>query len=390
MLMMATQSLSSQRVPTSGIPTSAPEPTGPVTHPPQRDSSVSTVPPPVSDQVLVVWTPGGLPDGFADRLAILPGVTAVTAVRSDLVHLTESRGADSEIVDQPADGMVIPLEVMAFDPATYPEFLPQKDSSIFANLAEGQIILGSTSAELRRLGPGAVLMFENGPSLPVAAVVDDVLIGAAEAALLVAEADPVGVAVERYLLIRYSGNRSDLEGSIRNELPVGLAVRIRAPGETPVLRHGDAVLPQVYIKEQFGEFAYRPGVGLTFEIQAGWVDANIVTSQVALLGEVICHRNLLGSLAGAMAEIDERNLGFLIDHDGFRGCFNPRYIANGKGISRHAWGAAVDINMGSNPEGLESIQDPRLVDIMEQWGFTSGDDWLIPDAGHFEFLRPVP
>ncbi len=90
-----------------------------------------------------------------------------------------------------------------------------------------------------------------------------------------------------------------------------------------------------------------------------------------------------------MEELEERNLAFLVGPSGFRGCFNPRYITNRKGISRHAWGAAIDINIGSNPEGLESIQDPRLVDIMERWGLTSGHEWLIPDPGHFEYLRPA-
>jgi hypothetical protein len=26
--------------------------------------------------------------------------------------------------------------------------------------------------------------------------------------------------------------------------------------------------------------------------------------------------------------------------------------------------------------------------VMERWGFVSGGDWLIPDPGHFEYLRP--
>lgn len=89
-----------------------------------------------------------------------------------------------------------------------------------------------------------------------------------------------------------------------------------------------------------------------------------------------------------MAELEERNLASLVDPDGFRGCFNPRYIGGTRGISRHAWGAAVDINLGSNPEGLESVQDPRLIEVMERWGFTSGHEWLIPDPGHFEYVQP--
>lgn len=87
-----------------------------------------------------------------------------------------------------------------------------------------------------------------------------------------------------------------------------------------------------------------------------------------------------------MEELVERNLGSLIQQS--QGCFYPRVIAGGRGISRHGWGAAVDINIGSNPEGLESIQDPRLIEVMERWGFTSGHEWLIPDPGHFEYARP--
>lgn len=149
------------------------------------------------------------------------------------------------------------------------------------------------------------------------------------------------------------------------------------------------MLPQVAIKQRFGEFAYRPGSGLEFDIDPAWVSANIVTEEIPVLGEVTCHRNLLPALAGAMEELEELNLTFLIDPDGFRGCFNPRYIANRKGISRHAWGAAADINISSNPEGLASTQDPRLIEILERWGFTSGHEWLIPDPGHFEYVRPA-
>jgi hypothetical protein len=30
------------------------------------------------------------------------------------------------------------------------------------------------------------------------------------------------------------------------------------------------------------------------------------------------------------------------------------------------------------------------VAIFERWGFTSGDTWLKPDAGHFEYVGPPP
>jgi hypothetical protein len=355
-----------------------------------EDSTTTTVESaPDSDQILLVWTPGGLPEGLAEWVSAIADVNTVTVVHSDLAHVSATESATGSAVDRPADGYVIPVEVMGFDPVSYPAFLPQAEAIDFTTVNPDQVILGATSAQIRRLDPGGVITFDDGSRFTVAAVVDDVLVGGAEAALPVVAAGPVGVETERYLLIRYSGRREDVESLIRGGLPDGLAVRIRAPGETPVLRHGDAVLPQVLIKEQFGEFAYRRGSGLTLEIPPDWIEDNIDSAEVPVLGLVTCHRNLLPALAGAMADLVERNLEFLVDPDGFRGCFNPRYIANGKGISRHSWGAAVDINIASNPEGLESAQDPRLVATMERWGFTSGHDWLVPDPGHFEYLRPA-
>ncbi|MGB7859907.1 MAG: M15 family metallopeptidase, partial [Acidimicrobiia bacterium] len=286
------------------------------------------------------------------------------------------------------DGYVIPLEVMAFDPDTYPAFLTKKDLSSFLTLNPGEILLGSTAAQMRGLGPGGAITLENGSTVAVTAVVDDVLIGGAEAAVSMRGAELVGVNVERYLLVRYGGSRKESESAIRAVIPNGVSVRLRAPGESPVLRHGDAVLPQALIKERFGEFEYRPDGSQGFELDPGWSRANIVTVDVPLLGSVTCHRNLLPALSGAMEELIDRNLSFLIRPAEFAGCFNPRFIANRRSISRHAWGAAVDINMGSNPEGVESAQDPRLIEVMERWGFTSGHDWLIPDPGHFEYLRP--
>lgn len=365
--------------------TTAPAPEEPPT---THASATPTVSPPPSDEVLVAWTPGGLPEGFTAKVADLAGVTAVAAVRSDIIHLVESRDAEGRVVDRPGSGFVIPLEAMAFDPSTYGSFLPKEQLDRFGRLGPGQAILSATSARQRRLGPGGTLELEDGSRLTVVDVVEDALVGGTEVALSLPGAKSSGLATERYVLIRHGVGRKGMEQAIRELLPPGLAVRIRGPGETPVLRHGDAVLPQAAIKERFGEFAYRPGGGIQFDVNSAWVEANIVTEKVPLLGTITCHRSLLGALRGALQELERRNLGFLIDPDGFRGCWNPRYISAGKGISRHTWGAAVDLNITANPQGLESVQDPRLVRVMETWGFTSGKDWLIPDPGHFEYIRP--
>lgn len=368
-------------------PTEASSTTSPATSPPSTTpTSPPTSPPPPSDQVLLVWTPGRLPDRFADQVGELAGVSVVTTVRSGLVHVEKWSDSTGEAAHRAPDGFVVPFEVMGFDPTTYPALLGGRDAGELRQLGADEVVLGSTSARLHGLDRGGKLMLEDGSSLDVATVVDDVVIGAAEAAVRVDTATRLGVDTERYLLIRHSGSRKDLEDAVHDLLPEGLGVRIRAPGETPVLRHGDAVLPQVMIKQRFGEFSYRLDGGQTFDVDPAWREDSIVAAEVPLLGSVSCHRNLLPALIGAMEELEKRNLGSLIQQ--VNGCFNPRFIAGGKGISRHAWGAAVDINIGTNPEGLESIQDPRLIDVMERWGFTSGHEWLIPDPGHFEYVRP--
>ncbi len=349
-------------------------------------TTTTTAPaPPVSDEALLVWTPGRLPAGFADAVAGLAGVEAVTVVRAEQVGLVAWTGADGLEAGAAPAGFEYPVEAGAFDPASYGEFVAPDVAAALAGLGPGEVLLGETAARLRGIGAGGGLELAGGTRLAVRGVVPDVAIGGVEIA--VAPGTLAEVDEERYLLASYRGERAELEAAIVELLPAGVAARVRFPGETPVLRHGDAVLPQVAIKEAFGEFAIRPSGG-GFEVDPAWVDEHVVAAEVPLLGRVVCHRDLLPALRGAMEEVERRNLAFLVDPEGFRGCFNPRFIAGRRDPSRHAWGVAVDLNFGANPTGRESAQDPRLVAVMERWGFTSGHDWLIPDPGHFEYLRP--
>ena len=151
----------------------------------------------------------------------------------------------------------------------------------------------------------------------------------------------------------------------------------------------DAVLPQAMVKERFGEFAWRKAAGDTYTQDPAWAAASLATARVPILGRVRCNRALLGALAGAMGELRQQRPGRLVDPDAYAGCWNPRLTRGGGGVSRHAWGAAVDLNVAGNPTGLASAQDPRLVD-MERWGFTWGGRWLIPDPAHFGGCVPRP
>ena len=373
------------------VATRAPEPVRaavPTPAGPTATAPAAAAAPP--DRMLLVWTPGRLPRGLAGRVGAARGVRAVTVVRGGLLGLAGSVDADGRPVDRPGPGATVPLEAIGFDPATYPDLLPASARAAFARLRPGEVLLGATSARLRRLGPGGRLRLggSRGRWLTVAGVVDDTLVGAAEVAVTTAGARAAGITRDRYLLLAYRGGRDAVAAAVRRLLPARLPVRLRGPGETPFFRAGDAVLPQAMVKERFGEFAWRKGVGDAYTQDPAWVAANLATARVPILGRVRCNRALLGALAGAMGELRQRDLARLVDPDAYAGCWNPRLTRGGGGVSRHAWGAAVDLNVAGNPTGLASAQDPRLVEVMERWGFTWGGRWLVPDPAHFEWLRP--
>jgi hypothetical protein len=339
---------------------------------PPAPSPAKQAPAPVPEEaVLLVWTPGGLPDGLAEAVAALPRVEAVTAVRGGLAELTTERG-----------GWVIPLDVIAVDPATYAAFVPKSAAADFAALTPGSALLGSTSARLR---DSDRLDLADGTALAVAGTVDDTLVGAAE--VVVANATLPDLP-PRYLLLRHRGERAPMEEAIRAAAPPGTPLRVRGPGETPYLRHGDAVLPQAIVKERFGEFSYRRGQGRELTQDPAWARAHIVTGDVPLLGRITCHRAVMDAVHGALGELAERGLGWLVEPEGYAGCYSPRLTSSLDSVSRHAWGIALDVNEHKNPYGQTGAQDPRLVEAFERWGFTWGGEWLIPDPAHFELVRP--
>jgi hypothetical protein len=354
--------------------------------PPAPRPREAPVPEP-AERILLVWTSGGLPPGFADGVATLPGVSRVTVASGDLVNLTASFAADGRAVDSPPPGFTIPIDALALDPNSYAPFFDGAAQAQVRALPPGQALLGATSAELRRVGPGAVVQLANGVRMTVAGVVDDEVVGAAELVVDAATAPAVGINTPRFLLVAYDGDRPEIERAIAALAP-DTAVRFRARGETPYLRHGDAVLPQSLIKARFGEFSYRPASGRDVVVDPAWSQENITTHAVPILGRITCHRAVLPAIEGAMRELEERNLAALVDPGGYRGCWAPSVITPGGGLSRHSWGVAIDLNFSNNPTGLASAVDRRLIEVMDHWGFISGANYLVPDPGHFEYLRP--
>jgi D-alanyl-D-alanine carboxypeptidase len=349
-------------------------------------------------ETFLAWVPRGLPRGFAAAVRDLPQVGSVTVVSEDDVWLRGSWNAAGEVADDPPAGYRIPLDAAAIDPRTFARFLPPPDRATLAAVANGDGILGATSAALRGLGPGAVLDLGPGRKIRIAAVLPDELVGAAELVVSKDTGDRIGIRRDRYLLLQPAAGTTLSVGSLlpllRPLLPADLGVnrriQVRAPGQTPYFRAGDAVLPPVVVKMLFGEFAARPGSRPgTLEVDPAWTRAHIVTTRVPVLGSVTCNRGIVDQLRGAMQEVVETGLQDAIET--FHGCFVPRFIGwdSHNMISYHSWGIAFDVNLADNLRGAPPHQDPRLVQTLADWGFVWGGTWLVPDGNHFEYHRSV-
>jgi hypothetical protein len=380
-------------VPTTAVTTTtaAPMTTGaPTTAPPVPTTgaalTTTTIPAAPRGNWFVVWVTGWNPDGFSDALREAPGVGVVSQVWVGNAHVVETRSAAGEVVDSTEPRFVIPVELQAVDPTGHRGFVPIEVYFLLADLAPDEVLLGRSSARLRRLGPGGTLTLEDGTTLTVAGIVDDRWVGAAEMVTTSSEAAALGADRERYAVVRFDGSREQLESE--TTALTDKAVRVWAEDQVEMFRHADAVQPQVRIKERFGEFSYRPRGGQAVQIDPDWVDANIAAVRLPLIGWVTCHRDFAELLRRAMEELQAGGNGNIVNATSDNGCWNARFIAGRRDLSRHAWGIAADINFGNSHGGGQSPVAPELLAAMEAVGITSGHTWINPDPGHFEWVGP--
>lgn len=339
--------------------------------------------------VVLAWTPGGLDPSFISRMQ--QEVPDMVVVRSGLAWLKDSWDADGAKVDHAPGRYAYPLETAAIDPRQYPNFVLPADRWMLADLAEHDrdrvpgVILGATSARLRGVSEGAAFQLQ-GMRVTVIGVVPDAFVGAHEMVVGLDTGKRLGIDRKRYLLID-PGSLGRTTVTRRIQRASDVPVIVRFPGETPFLRHGDAVQPQVILKEHFGEFAAVPTAGGALRLAPGY-EKHLETRRVPLLGTVRCNAAMMPQLIGAMKELQRKSFGHLIHSND--GCFSARFLNRdpGAGISHHTFGVAIDINASENPFGAQPVMDKRIVEVMDRWGFTWGGRWLLPDGMHFEWIGP--
>jgi hypothetical protein len=341
-----------------------------------------------SGTVLLGWAPGGLPADTEQILEELRGVRYATTVVAGLDWIESTRDAGGAVVDRPEDGFRIPFETAVVEPSSYARFVSPADRPLIESLGPRDIVVARTAARLRRGGEGTILGFA-GRTARVSGVVSDQTTNGYEG-LMRGPVPATWARADRFVLVRTRRPRvrTKVEETLRSILAPGQVLRVRALGETPLLRYGDAVLPQMSIKAAFGEFAARPLPTGSIQIQPQWVKRNIKTARVRILGEVTCHEALFPQLRAAMRAVVAEGLAYAIDPGDYGGCYSPRFIDSNPGgrLSHHSWGIAFDVNVTENAFGSKPDLDRRLVRVMEDAGFTWGGRWLIPDGMHFEWV----
>ena len=349
---------------------------------------LGSTPPGVAVPAYLAWVPGGFEGSrFRERVEELDALDEVVVVAGDTLWLGMTEDADGNVVDDPPQPYAFPIDAFAVQPHDYAPFVGESvRREIVSALQRGRAVLGRRSARLRKLGVGGLLRFRTG-TVRVGAIVPDAAVGWSELMVSREIGHRLGISHERYLLaqpddpLTKAAWRMVLRPLIGDEL-----LRVDLPGRTPYVRVASGVRPPIVFKQVFGEFAAAPQPGSAyFTIQRSWIDRNIVTTDVPLLGTITCHRKLIPMVRGALDAVIASGLSSEIKV--YSGCWASRTIARSLTAppSYHAYGAAIDINAPQNPYGTKPTMNREIVRIFEEWGFNWGGDFLIPDGHHFEF-----
>jgi hypothetical protein len=331
---------------------------------------------------VAIWSTRDLPAGLDRRLAQVAGVRFVSRVSVGMLNLVAVTGATNRLPPR-ARGAVLPISINAMDP------VPGDPAA--AALTAGDAVLSEPAAQLRGMSRGSTITVSSRNvvrTFRVGTVVPETSTHGAELTVPIVYARVLRLTATRGLITSIEHSHADDALREIDALTAGARVRVRTGIDPPEDPSEGPVLAFAEVKRIFGEFTFTPSRGLFVTVDKAWTDANIVKVRLPLLGLITCNERLLPQLRGAMQELQAEGLGALVRS--YDGCFSPRMtVGNTYALSRHAFGIAVDINAGRNRFGDPPHQDPRLVAVMERWGFSWGGNWLVPDGMHFEFVRFV-
>jgi hypothetical protein len=257
-------------------------------------------------------------------------------------------------------------------------------------LGAGQVVVGEKWAALRGVIAGdqlAILGWDGAVRTVTVGLVPPVSeVGNPEILASPALAGSWGMTRPSSVAIWGVSSHDAIDAALANRLPKTL-IRVRHSWDAP---DPDDTLGNSTMKTLLGDFQYA-GDGDPITIEAGWRNDNIVAASTPFVGGILCNKNVLPAIQGALNEIGNAGLGGLV-YRGAGGCFGPREVraigsTTGGSLSRHSYGIALDINTDQNPLGGVPRMDCRVVQIFRKWGFAWGGNFLTSDGMHFEWVN---
>jgi hypothetical protein len=348
-----------------------------------------------------------LPERNAEELSLPAPVALAAAVRVDLRAMPKQSALRS-LERAKHVAVVAPVSVMGagvrsgkrsarlkmavVDPVTFRSFAPTptRDADfVWTSLAAGQTVLTGRAVDaLDFKDPGSIAIGRR--QYAVGAYADN---GTPNLGDIMVAGTPTSSARGASVVFvgLKKGSLRDAETLVRRHLRGVVRVRPLTPIAAPPQEAAPAAPMGVAEGDLIGAMTFRILKSGYIEPDPAWVEANIASGTVPILGEVTCHRLVFPQLAEALAEIEEAGLTKSIDPDHYGGCYVPRFIGRDprRGLSFHAFGLALDLNVAGNYYGTRGDMDPRVVEIFERWGFEWGGRWSTPDPMHFQLARLI-
>lgn len=264
-------------------------------------------------------------------------------------------------------------------------------------VARGDVAMGETAAEVRKARVGDVLTLRSMSFRPrtftVGAIVADEFVDSGDLAISTdVMAARLGLPrISRVTITGITKPSSVLKGLRSKGVTIGTQWRLRTSWDPP---NPDGTLGLATVKKLFGEVRYRPNGGNAVRIDSAWALRNITWKKI--YDEIPlnhnCHTVVADALQSALREIKTRGLANQINvanTNRYGGCLTTRYnrlAGTFPGLSRHAYGMAVDINPSTNLQWATPTIDCRVVRIMRKWGFAWGGNFWPADGMHFEWV----
>lgn len=268
--------------------------------------------------------------------------------------------------------------------------------NMLAVAGEGQVLMGETSAKLRGAQVGDTIVLRDlrfrMHTFTIGAIVPNVFVDWGDIFITSEAAQVLGAMSINRVTATNITSYSQIMSKLRSRgIVIGSTYRLRTSWDR---ENPDGTLGTSTLKKLLGEFAFRPAGGSAIQIDERWKVNNILWrhsfSNIGIRNN--CHKVVVDAIQGALNEIAAKGLRKHVDvanANRYGGCYVGRYnrMAGTFGApSRHAYGAALDINTTQNYQWSVPKMNCDVVRIFRKWGFAWGGNFWPSDGMHFEYV----